>query len=71
MNYFLGLLVSVSDLYTFDMDPDPRIRIQHFMLNTDLDTDPIQIQIQGFDDQKLQKNKTKFFFYQKLQFTYT
>jgi hypothetical protein len=33
-----------------------RIRIQHFRLNTDLDPDPIQIQ--GFNDQKLNKKIT-------------
>jgi hypothetical protein len=31
-----------------------RIRIQHFRLNTDPDPDPIRIQ--GFNDQKLEKN---------------
>jgi hypothetical protein len=31
-----------------------RIRIQHFRLNTDPDPDPIRIQ--GFNDQKLNKN---------------
>jgi hypothetical protein len=31
-----------------------RIRIQHFRLNTDPDPDPIRIQ--GFYDQKLEKN---------------
>jgi hypothetical protein len=40
--------------------------------NTDPDPDPIGIQ--GFNDQKLKKitaeKKIKFFFYQKLQFTY-
>ena len=42
--------------------------------NTDPDTDPDPIRIQGFNDQKLKKNnswkKIKFFFDQKLQFTY-
>jgi len=37
-------------------------------------TDPDPIRIQGFNDQKFKKNnsrkKTKFFFDQKLQFTY-
>ncbi len=48
-----------------------RIRIQHFRLNTDPDPDPIRIQ--SFNDQKLKKItdvKNKFFFDQKLQFTY-
>jgi hypothetical protein len=40
--------------------------------NTDTDPDPIRIQ--GFNDQKLKKitaeKKIKFFFDQKLQFTY-
>jgi hypothetical protein len=43
--------------------------------NTDPDTDPDPIRIQGFNDQKLKKKKItaekkKFFFDQKLQFTY-
>jgi hypothetical protein len=50
-----------------------RIRIQHFRLNTDPDPDPIRIQ--GFNDRKLEtkittEKKIKFFFGQKLQFTY-
>jgi hypothetical protein len=48
-----------------------RIRIQHFRLKTDPDPDPIRIQ--GFNDQRLRKNITagkKFFWDQKLQFTY-
>jgi hypothetical protein len=49
-----------------------RIRIQHFRLNTNPDPEPIRIQ--GFNDQKLKKStaekKIKFFFDQKLQFTY-
>jgi hypothetical protein len=54
-----------------------RIRIQWIRMeaNTDPDTDPDPIRIQGFNDQKLRKKKTaekkiKFFFDQKLQFTY-
>ncbi len=52
-----------------------RIQLQHLRLNTDPDPDPIQIRIQGFNDQKLKKKfqlkkKIKFFWDQKLQFTY-
>ncbi len=53
-----------------------RIRIQRIRMeaNTDPDTDPDPIRIQGFNGQKLKKNnswkKSKFFFDQKLQFTY-
>ena len=53
-----------------------RIRIQWIRMeaNTDPDTDPDPIRIQGFNDQKLKKitaeKKIKFFFDQKLQFTY-
>ena len=57
-----------------------RIRIQRIRVeaNTDPDTDPDPdpdpIRIQGFNDQKLKKitaeKKIKFFFDQKLQFTY-
>ncbi len=55
-----------------------RIRIQSLMLETNTDPvpdpDPDPIRIQGFNDQKLEKNYSwKFFFiffYQKLQFTY-
>jgi hypothetical protein len=47
-----------------DLMPDPRI--QHF-----LGWIPIWIRIQGFDDQKFEKNlqlkKKSFFFYLKLQ----
>ncbi len=48
-----------------------RIRIQHFRLNTD----PDPIRIQGFWWPKIGKNYSwkkikKFFFFQKLQFTY-
>jgi hypothetical protein len=55
----------VSDPYSFFTDPDPE----------DPDTDPDPIRIQGFNDQKLRKKitaekKIKFFFDQKLQFTY-
>ncbi len=38
-----------------------RIRIQHFRLNSDPDPDPIRIQ--GFNDQKLEKNYSWKFFY--------
>ncbi len=55
-----------------------RIRIQRIRMeaNTDPETDPDPdpIRIQGFNDQKLKKipaeKKIKFFFDQKLQFTY-
>ncbi len=55
-----------------------RIRIQRLRLETDTDPDtdpdPDPIRIQGFNDQKFKKNyswkKIKFFFDQKLQFTY-
>ena len=56
-----------------------RIRIQRIRMkaNTDPDTDPDPdpIRFQGFNDQKLKKNnswkkKIKFFFDQKMQFTY-
>ncbi len=51
-----------------------RIRIQRLRLETNTDPDPDPIRIQGFNDQKLEKNdswkKIKFFFDQKLQFTY-
>jgi hypothetical protein len=40
-------------------------------LNPDPDTDPDRIRIQGFDDQKLGKKYSRFFFFdQKLQFTF-
>ncbi len=47
-----------------------RIRIQQLGLNTDPDPDPVRIE--GFDDQKLEKNLQleKMFLDQKLQFTY-
>ncbi len=52
-----------------------RIRIQRLRLETNTDPDPDPIRIQGFNDQKLKKKwqlkkKIKFFFGQKLQFTY-
>ncbi len=54
------------------------IRIQSLMLEANADQDPNPdpdpIRIQGFNNQKLKKitaeNLFKFFFYQKLQFTY-
>jgi hypothetical protein len=53
-----------------------RIRIQWIRMeaNTDPDTDPDPMRIQGFNDQKLKKKqlkkKIKFFFDQKLLFSY-
>jgi hypothetical protein len=52
-----------------------RIRIQWIRMEANTDPDPDRIRIQGFNDQKLKekkqlKKKIKFFFDQKLQFTY-
>ena len=51
-----------------------RIRIQRIRMEANTDTDPDPIRIQGFNDQTLKKitaeKKIKFFFDQKLQFTY-
>ncbi len=51
-----------------------RISIHFLRIRMEANTDPDPIRIQGFNDQKLKKNnswkKIKFFFDQKLQFTY-
>jgi hypothetical protein len=62
--------VLTTSFFTYIRVADPHLFHQHFRLNTD--TDPDLIRIQGFNDQKFEKNYSwkKKFGDQKLQFTY-